>query len=258
MTIYAGHDTAVRFQAIGALHMWRGTRECGPRTPKVLQLLGLLLVRANRVVPVETLIDELWNESPPRSAHTTVQTYVYQLRKLIGREGLDAEADDIVVTRPPGYLLRVEPGQSDLQRFRELRDAGRAAFLAGRHDDASASLRAALALWVGEPFGNVKCGRQLAAYVIDLQEQHRDTLRLAIEAEMALGRHHELIGELRSLTLLHPLDEWFHQQLMVALDRCGRRGDGVRSYLALRTALDAELGIGPSPQTEELYQRLLG
>ncbi|WP_158842901.1 AfsR/SARP family transcriptional regulator [Saccharothrix deserti] len=258
MVVDIEQHTAVRFQTLGALQIWHGTRECAPSTPKVLQVLGLLLVQANRPVPTGTLIDELWGDNPPRSAVTTIQTYVYQLRKLIEREGLAESGEDMLVTRPPGYLLRVRPGQSDLERFRELRERGRESLAAGRHHDAALDLRSALALWTGPPFGNVKPGRQLAAEVIDLEERHRTTLQLAIEAEMGLGMHRELVGELRSLTLLHPLDEWLHQQLMVALDRCGRRSEGVRLYWALRDALGDELGISPSPQTERIYRALLG
>lgn len=247
----------LRFSVLGPLQIWNRGRECAPRTPKVLQVLALLLIRANRTVETESLINELWGEDPPRSALTTIQTYIYQLRKLIERQGIKGRGKGVLVTRRPGYLLQVEPEQLDLEEFRQLRRRGRVHMAAGEYSDASRTLRTALTLWTENPLSNVKQGRQLEAQVADLQEQLRITLQLAIEAEMELGLHRELIGELRSLIAAYPLDEWFHQRLMLALDRSGRRSDALHVYRTLHSLLDGELGIEPSDASQDLHRRLL-
>ncbi|MFI9812595.1 AfsR/SARP family transcriptional regulator [Saccharothrix variisporea] len=247
----------MKFTTLGSLQIWNGPRGCAPRTPKVLQVLAMLLVRANRTVRTESLIQELWSDNPPRSALTTIQTYIYQLRRLFERERLAESGDEMLITRSPGYILLVRPDQLDQQRFHDLREEGRAHFSRRRFAEASASLRSALKLWTENPLANVKLGTQLAAHVVDLQEQRRNTLQLAIESDMELGLHRELIAELRSMTAVYPLDEWFHQQLMRVLDRSGRRSDALRVYHSLRSTLGDELGIDPSAETQELHSRLL-
>ncbi|MCM3921332.1 AfsR/SARP family transcriptional regulator [Frankia sp. AiPs1] len=247
----------IRYTILGTLKIWNGHRDCTPTTPKVLQVLALLLLRANRTVEVESLIDELWGERPPRSALTTIQTYIYHLRRLIERESLAEAGGDILVTKNPGYLLRVRPEQIDLQNFWMLRQRGRAHVAERRFGEASADFRAALRLWTENPLANVRLGRQLSAQVIELQEQRRNTLQLAIEADMEMGMHRELVAELRSLTAVYPLDEWFHRQLMRVLDRSGRRSDALWTYRSLRNTLGEELGINPAPETQELHCQLL-
>jgi DNA-binding SARP family transcriptional activator len=251
------HRHDVRFSVLGPLQIWVRDHECAPRTPKVLQVLAMLLVRANRTVETESLINELWGERPPRSALTTIQTYIYQIRKLIERQQISRRGEDALVTRPPGYLLRIPPEQLDFEQFRQLRHRGRTHLSAGEFREASAALRGALALWSENPLSNVKLGPQLEAHVADLQEQMRITLQSAIESEMNLGLHRELIGELRSLIATYPLDEWFHQQLMLALDRSGRRSDALHVYRNLRGLLNGELGIDPSEAIQNLHRLLL-
>lgn len=250
-------EPSVRFSVLGPLQMWNLDQECAPRTPKVLQVLALLLMRANRTVEKDALISELWGEDPPRSALTTIQTYIYQIRKLIERQAITSRGEDILATRPPGYILQVAPDQLDLENFRQLRQRGRSHMAASRFGDASEVLREALALCTENPLSNVKLGQQLEAHVADLQEQLRATLQLAIEADFKLGRHRELIGELRSLIATYPLDEWFYQQLILALDHSGRRSDALHVYRNLHSLLKGELGIDPSEATQKLHRRLL-
>jgi len=128
---------------------------------------------------------------------------------------------------------------------------------ADRFSEASAALRRALDLCNENPLSNVKLGPQLEAHVTDLQEQLRVTLQLAIEAELKLGHHRELIGELRSLIAAYPLDEWFYQQLILALDHSGRRSDALHVYRSLHSLLNGELGIDPSEATQKLHRQLL-
>ncbi|WP_424185773.1 AfsR/SARP family transcriptional regulator [Actinokineospora sp. G85] len=250
-------DIRVRYTVLGPLQIWVGGQDCAPTTPKVLQVFAMLLLRANHTVQTDVLIQELWGEEPPRSALTTIQTYVYQLRRLIERTGIGSTGDDVLVTRAPGYLLRVAPGQLDLQRFEECAAGARAHRAAGSMAAAAAELRAGLRLWTATPLSNVRLGSHLAPCVTDLQEKRRTAIQLVVEGEMELGCHRELIAELHSLIAHYPLDEWFHQQLMIALDRCGRRGDALRIYHGLRATLGSELGIDPSVETQALHQKLL-
>ncbi|MEO3930631.1 AfsR/SARP family transcriptional regulator [Micromonosporaceae bacterium B7E4] len=250
-------DSMVRFRALGPLEIVHGGRECTPSAPKVLQVLALLVLRANQIVHMDTLIEQLWGEHPPRSALTTIQTYIYQLRRFLERNAFVGNGEEIVVTRVPGYILRVDPRQIDLQRFEQLAAIGRDQFRQGQYAEAARHLRAALALWTGSPLANVHLGGQLAGYVANLQEQRRAVLHLRIQSDIELGLHRELIGELRSLVVLHPLDEWLHGQLIRVLDRSGRRSDALMVYHGLRHTLDAELGIPPSAEIQEIHQRLL-
>jgi SARP family transcriptional regulator, regulator of embCAB operon len=163
----------------------------------------------------------------------------------------------MLITRAPGYILVVRPGQLDLHAFQDLRENGRSHFAQRRFTEASSYLRAALKLCTDTPLANVKLGSQLSAHVVDLQEQRRTTLQLVIESEMELGLHRELIAELTSMTATYALDEWFHRQLMRVLDRSGRRSDALRVYRSLQRTLGDELGIDPSPETQQLHGQLL-
>lgn len=153
-------DTAqvVEFRVLGPLEIVHRGRQCTPSAPKVLQVLAMLVLRANRVVPIDSLIEQAWGDNPPRSALTTIQTYIYQLRRFMEREGLVDNGEDVIVTRAPGYLLRVRPEQVDLQRFLMLADRGRACLKRQQYAEAARHLRAALALWYGSPLANVPSG----------------------------------------------------------------------------------------------------
>ena len=139
----------------------------------------------------------------------------------------------------------------------ELRTHGRRHFAQGRYSEASTDLRAALQLWTQDPLANVTLGAHLEAHVVDLKEQHRNTSQLAIETDIELGLHRELVPELSALTAHYLTDEWFYRQLMRVLDRCGRRSDALRVYWSLRSTLGEELGIEPSQETQRLHAELL-
>jgi SARP family transcriptional regulator, regulator of embCAB operon len=254
---YADHARLAQFKVLGPLEVVDGERECTPSAPKVRQVLALLLLRANQVVYTDSLIQELWGEKPPPSALTTIQTYIYHLRKLIERERLAADGEQMVVTRSPGYTLRIRDDQVDLARFKQLSRSGREHLEQGRHAEAVTDLQAALAMWSGGPLANVNLGPCLSAYVAELTEHQMTTLHLRIQAEMQQGMHRELLGELRSLAATYPFDEWLHSQLILALERSGRRSDALDIYHRLRTNLDRELGLDPSPQLQELHYQVL-
>lgn len=245
------------FKVLGGLEIVSGNRLCAPTAPKLRQVLALLLLCANQMVHVDHLIEELWGEDPPKSAMTQAQTYIYQLRKVIARENLEQPGRELLLTKPPGYLLRVEPEQVDAFVFQRLVWQGRQHLDNGEAEGAARVLRQAIDLWTGPALADVTPGRILRAHIVPLEEQRLRALELRIQADLRLGLHREMIGELRSLVARHPLDEWFHGQLITALNRSGRRGDALQAYHNLRTILTHELGLEPSPELQRLQQEAL-
>lgn len=227
-----------------------------PSAPKVLQVLSMLALRANKLVSTELLMQELWDESAPHSARTTIQTYIYQIRKILARVGPDL--DERLVTRAPGYILRLDEDSIDLQVFESLVDRGRRLHREERWDESAMLLRRALRLWRGCPLSNVNKGTLLDAHVTHMKENYRSVLKMRIHAEMKEGASDDLVAELRSLTLYFPYDEWIHEQLIRALERSGRRADAMEVYRSLRGTLNKQLGIAPSPELEKLHMELLG
>jgi DNA-binding SARP family transcriptional activator len=222
----------------------------------VLNTLALLLVRANRVVPAETIIHELWGDHPPRSAATTSQTYIYQLRCWMDGD-LAPTGGGALITRPPGYLLQLDRDVIDISTFERLVDEGQLLLRRDEPGPAAERLRAALALWSGPPLSNIRLGPVLSGYVVALDELHNRALHLRIEADVRLGRQRELIGELRSLVTAQPYDEWYHSLLVFSLASAGRRREAIEAYLSARKLLADELGLGPSAELSHAYQAVL-
>lgn len=240
----------MRFRVLGPVCLEPRT----PSAPKQRAVLATLLVRAGAVVPAGALFDELWPDGPPRTAATTLQVYVSHLRKALTQGG---HGRGPLETRPPGYLLRVEPGELDLRRFEELLSRGRAAFGACDFAAASRELTEALALWSGPALSGVPQGEVLTATAVRLDELRFEALELRIEADLRLGRHHEVTGELMELARAHPLREQLHCQLMEALRRAGRTTDALRAYRAVHRSLHEELGVTPGPALMRLHARVL-
>ncbi|WP_268240520.1 AfsR/SARP family transcriptional regulator [Streptomyces albiflavescens] len=230
---------------------------CTPTAPKARNTLALLLSRANQIVEIPALIDELWSDNPPRSAVTTTQTYIYQLRKMLCRVVGDEAAARLLVTQAPGYGLRVEEDRIDARVFEQLTEKGKRLLTLNRPEEAVRHLREALALWRGPALADVTTGRRLEAHVVQLEEIRLTALQLRVQADMRLGRHAELVPELRSLVAGHPLNEWFHAQLIACLRHSGRRGEALQAYQSLRRVLDDELGLQPSLPLQRLQQHLL-
>ena len=248
----------LRFQVLGPLEVFDGDRMCTPTPPKVSRVLALLLLRANQVVSMDSLIEELWGEHPPLSATGTAQTYIYQLRKFLDPRSQRAGGAEWLITKPPGYLTLVSPHQLDATAFEAMSRRGRQLLEAGEPEPAAQLLRRALDLWKGSSLANVQRGTLLEAHAVHLEEQRMRTLELRIQADAELGQHRDLIGELRSLVAIHPLNEWFHGQLIVALSHSGRRGDALRAYQGLRRVLNDQLGLDPQPELQRLQQAVLG
>lgn len=248
----------ITFGILGPLRVEHGdTVARTPKAPKVRQLLALLLFLANQVVSTDLIIDELWGTNPPRKAVLTVQTYICHIRKIIAPTADSRGGKEILATVSPGYLLSVRSGQLDTTQFNELVDSGRAMYEQGKPQQATVLLRQALALFRGPVLVDVDTGQVLQPYKVRFEEDRASALALRIQADLALGRHRELIGELKSLTASHPLDEWAHARLMEALSGAGRRSEALDTYQHLRKVLDRELGIAPSPELQRLQHQIL-
>ncbi|MFI2643383.1 BTAD domain-containing putative transcriptional regulator [Streptomyces sp. NPDC018610] len=231
-----------------------------PTAAKPRQILALLALQAERVVTVPTLMMEIWGENIPRSAATTLQTYILQLRRRI-TQALDGDptrqAKDVLVTRHGGYLLQVQPGQVDSQEFTHLAASGRAAHEAGDHRAASDLLGRALRMWQGPALVDVRVGSVLELEVLRLEEDRMAALERRIDADLNLGRHTEIVPELRVLATQHPMHENFCAQLMTALHRSGAAWRALDAYQRLRETLIEELGLEPSMRLQRLHQAVL-
>ena len=247
----------VRFRLLGPLEVLKEGRDYAPTAQKVMQLLAMLVIRPGKIVHTDLILEELWADEPPRRVRSTLQTYVYQLRRCIEQNGLGPDGEALLVTRPSGYVFRIEPMQTDVYEFEHLYGLGRGAMEAGRFGEAADLLEAAVSLWSGPPLASINCGPVLTAYAVGLAERRRNTQHLLIEARIACGEHREAIGELRSLVATNPLDEGLHAQLMRVLALSGRRSDAMSTYRELRARLSSELGIEPSDELQTLHHEVL-
>jgi DNA-binding SARP family transcriptional activator len=208
-------------------------------------LLALLLLRAGEVVASERLVTELWGDRPPKTATTSLQNFVSQLRKLFGPELLE--------TKPPGYVLRLESGQLDLARFEGLVAAARGE----EPRERARLLREALALWRGPPLADLAYETFAQSEIRRLEELRLDAIETRFDADLELGAGGELVPELEALVAQHPLRERLRHQLMLALYRAGRQADALDAYHATRRTLVDELGIEPGPALQQLYASIL-
>ncbi|MGH8907100.1 MAG: AfsR/SARP family transcriptional regulator [Egibacteraceae bacterium] len=253
----------MRFRVLGTLDVVDGDRICTPTAPKLRSVLALLVLNANQVVTRQSLTEELWEEQPPASALTTIQTYIYQLRKVLDVRRMSdhhqagAQLERVLLTKPLGYCLQVQPDQLDLYRFEVLFGQGQEALRGGDTELASSVLRQALGLWRGPLLADIVAGPILHSRIAALEERRLDALEQRIEADLQLGRHRQLIGELKALAAVHPLHEWFHAQLMVALYRSGRRAEALEVYQRVRHLLGDELGLEPSGELRRLQRDVL-
>ncbi len=240
------------FRILGPLEVLDDERLLDVGGGKQRSVLALLLLHANEVVSSDRLIDELWPGEPPASAAKIIQVHVSRLRKA-----LDGVGEGILLTRGHGYLLRVEPGQLDRDRFRGLLEDGRAALAADDPDKAAETLRYALALWRGPPLAEFAYDSFAQEEIGRLEELHLAALEERIEADLAVGRHEAVVHELEQLVGRHPLRERVRGQLMVALYRSGRQAEALEVYRDGRRTLADELGLEPSPTLQQLERAIL-
>jgi DNA-binding SARP family transcriptional activator len=211
----------------------------------------MLLLHAGEVVSADRLIDALWGDEPPEAGATALRVRLSQLRKALGPAG------EAIVTRPPGYVIAAEAGDLDLRRFERLVARADRAMADGAAADAVGLLDEAMTLWRGPPLADLAYEPFAQAPIVRLEELRVAALELRIDAELALGRHARLIGELQELVSRHPLRERLCGQLMLALYRDGRQADALEAHRAARRRLVDEVGIEPGPQLQELERRIL-
>ena len=225
----------------------RGTVELS--AAKERSLLSTLALHPGHMVSTDALITALWGDDPPSAARKTLQTYVWNLRRSLGA--------DVIATEPAGYTLRIAPADVDVGRFRALVRDGDAAMNAGDPAKASALLGEAVALWRGEPFGGVAAHTGLAGAAMCLEEEYLSALETRISANLAAGRHTELVSELEALVYEHPFRERFWGYLMVALYRSGRQADALATYQRARKLLVDELGLEPGGELRRFEESIL-
>jgi DNA-binding SARP family transcriptional activator/tetratricopeptide (TPR) repeat protein len=242
----------MEFCLLGPLAVRRGELVVAVRPGKQRAVLAALLLNANRVVPVGELAETLWGAAPPPSARVTVQNYVVRLRKALGDEGRSR-----IGTQPRGYVISVADGELDVTRFEGLLGAARRAAGDGSWGAAAAQARAALALWRGEPLADVESELLAVREVPRLADLRLQALETRIDADLRLGRHAEVTGELRHLAAAHPLREHLHALLMLALYRDGRQGEALTAYQQARAVLVEELGAEPGSELRELHRQIL-
>lgn len=243
----------MNFSILGPLSVHGNGQDITPTARKIRQVLAMLLVYRNKPLQTARIVDELWGESVPESGQTTVQTYVYKLRKQV----FERTGAALLHTCPGGYLLEISEEHIDFCRFRALVRRGEEALTRADPDAATALLDEAIRVWQGPALVGLATGDVLFAYASRLNEERLRALEFRISAEMQLGRHRELVGELKQLVMLHPLHESFYRDLMVALSRSGRRYEALMVYQGLRTLLLDELGVEPSEPVRRLQKSLL-
>jgi DNA-binding SARP family transcriptional activator len=245
------------FRILGPLEARQGDRVLPLGGGKQRALLAILLLNANEAVSSDRLVDGLWGERPPATASKALQVYVSQLRKLLEPERAPGGIGRLLVTSGSGYLLRVEADQLDAHRFSRLLAQGRVALTDGRPAEAARALTECLSLWRGEPLADVASEPFAQMEIARLEELRVTALEERIEAELQLGRHAEVIGELEALVRAHPLREQLRGRLMLALYRAGRQAEALATYQAARRVLTDELGVEPSAGLKDLQRAIL-
>jgi DNA-binding SARP family transcriptional activator len=223
-------------------------------------VLALLLLNADQAVQALALIKDLWGTNPPISARTTLQTYVLQVRKCLGRllgTAVTEVAKRVLVTVPGGYQLRLGSIDFDLRTFEQLATTGRRALAAGEHVEAAALLMRARDLWRGPALADIRAGAVIGPRLKALEQVRLNTLEQCIEARMRLGRHQDVLAELATLMAEHELNENLCAQLMVALHRSGRRQEALLAFHRLRVTMVEELGLEPSKRLRLLQRAIL-
>jgi DNA-binding SARP family transcriptional activator len=240
----------MRFLILGPLEVWGEQGAVALSGSKLRGVLAVLLLHANKPVSAERLALALWGQDAPGGSTKTVQVHVSRLRRALGDTGL-------IATTAAGYCLRVGPDELDVTRFERLVEDGQSALAGGQPENAAALLREALSLWRGPALADLAFEPFAAAEITRLEEQHLAALETRIEADLAAGRHADLVGELRRLVALNPTRERLAAQLMLALYRCGRQTDALEIYQDTRAALIADVGVEPGPRLRELQEAIL-
>jgi DNA-binding SARP family transcriptional activator len=242
----------MRFRILGPLEVWSESGWIGVSAAKWRSLLACLLLHSGQLVSTDALIVELWGDNPPARANNLVSIYVHRLRRLIG----DSEGK-VLVYRAPGYLLRVGPGDLDLQEFESLVADGRRALAAGEPERAAAALTEAQGLWRGRLLADVPQSDNVSTEADRADELRIAAAELRVQAELACGRSAVVIPELRRLVAENPIREGLWLLLMRALDGAGRHAEALDTYAQARQVISDELGVDPGAELQRLYSQLL-
>ena len=237
-------------RVLGPLEVVAGDGGVVPLAAKQKRLLAALVAVDGRACNVDELVEAVWSGSPPTSARSLVQVYVSQLRKVLP-DGM------AVVTRVGAYALELEPGRLDATRFEQLLDECETARRDGNAALATSLADRALALWNGRAYGELAYEEFLRAESERLEERKLAALEARLDAQLALGRHVEVLGEALALAEQHPSHERVQELALLALYRCGRQTEALDHYAAVRARLREELGLEPGPELRELQQRIL-
>ncbi len=242
----------MKFRLLGPLEVRVGDDWKGIGAPKWRSVLAALLINAGQIVSADVLIDEVWGGAPPARAANLISIYVLRLRRLLG----DADGS-VLVTRAPGYQLRVAAADTDALRFEAMVRDGRKLFGSGDVQGAAQQLTEALALWQGRPLADVRPTPLVEAETERLTELHLSAIELRITAELASGGYDQVVPEIRRLLADHPLREGLWLQLMQALDGAGRHAEALEVYGQARTAISDHLGVDPGAELRQLHAELL-
>jgi DNA-binding SARP family transcriptional activator len=244
---------AVEFRILGPLEVVGSAGQLTKVPPRERVVLGMLLLEAERVVPVDRLIDAVWDESPPSTARKQILICVSVLRRLLGGRGLGGA----IVSRAPGYAIELgDRDRLDLAEFEAHAAAGRNALAQDRPGDAAEAFRRAAELWRGDPLGGLT-GRLTDAAGVRLTERLLSVAEAYADVRLRLRAHHGLVEDLRELTAAHPLRETLHTRLMRALLQQGRPAEAMAAYRTVDRALMTELGLTPGAELRALRAAIL-
>jgi predicted ATPase/DNA-binding SARP family transcriptional activator len=238
----------LEFRILGPVEVELDGPPISAKGHKPRALLGLLLLHRNQPVKPEKLIDDLWGDDAPATAPNTLQVYVSQVRKIVS---------DRLKTEGGAYRLSVEPDELDADRFERLAGEGATALGRKSYGEASELLAEALVLWRAPPLADLRYDSFAQGEIARLEELRLAAVEDRIEADLGLGRHDQLVGELESLVSKHPTRERLRSLQMLALYRAGRQADALEAYRQAREALLDELGLEPGPELKELEQAIL-
>jgi DNA-binding SARP family transcriptional activator len=242
---------SIQFGLLGPLSLRQDRRPVLITSTRQRALLAALLLESNHLVPADRLAEAVWGEQPPASAEGLIRTYAWRLRRLLGPER------DRLVGASGGYLLRVEPGELDTDRFARLAVRGQVLLRTGEPVAAAETLAEALEQWRGPVLADTELHGSVVAERGRLEELRLTTVEYRIDAELAIGRHRLAVPELLELVARHPLRERMTAQLMVALYRSGRRAEALEAYAAAARVLRAELGLDPGGTLSRLQGQIL-
>lgn len=248
----------INIRLLGPMSAILNSKPVTPSAAKQRQILALLALNAGRVVTVSTLVEELWGDYPPRSSVATLQNYILQLRnRVAGALCPDLGVKEVLSTRHGGYLLAETACRTDVEEFERLAVSGRQAAERGDHPAASDYLGRALNLWRGPALADMPTGRVLELEAASLEEARLGVIERRIQADLALSRHADLVGELIVLTAQNPMNENFCALLMTALYRAGHVGRALEAFQRLRSALREELGVEPCRRLQRVHEAVL-